>query len=770
METGNNSIFSDDEESENKRKLEQESKEKDKKKPKKLKKQDIQPLSLEDAEREKQKISSLADAINKDSSLRANLNDNPTIERELGGKDVLNYLKELYKNPELNQEHAEIIRQITVHAASILSASQASGNSEDFNKLLTNLSLSQNEAVARVQTVIYLLENNKDLRQQLNVKLGKNTDIVNGINAILKDLDSSPENINFIKRAAISLEKELFELTDKDIKTLIQETRNAKKHDFKQSKFNEEEVQKAKEVFPDPEVERRKLLHEDVTHGESEQEASRFQVLDNVATILRKYREDIKQLIGPEARIKFRGSLVRGLKGYPKSGVAPTLDSYDCDAFIEVPDEWWAELKKLRPAAEVVEDGKVRIKPLRSYESLDAIEIGVSGKKPKPVLEARVEEETTMKGTLQKLLEIEKNIKEELEAAKKSGVLPGYALNEQGEIDFEFYLRPASVVKHTYTEGNPYTKQMIEDRGYPSYAAAHETTKIKEFRQDVEGRFKRSVLPAVLEKDKDKYKSEGIILEEYQAVIGRRNWYIEDQHLFDWRKSIHNRQRHSGKVHASRTELPIYKEPMAPIQRDYLDTQDKELASKSENTKYKDLPSRRENTKGDQVQVNGFFNFMHARKSLSLQGPRNSFSEAHPIFKLGNAQDLIGCLYAPDEYFSIDKLKTLSDEDAKVLKDFFDGNDKLTGNVRRFLKDDEFPLYVEELIDIVKKTAEIPKENITNFTIEMMQTLQSIKKGNQAYKLDTIMADIANKYIESGKVENPVSNTAPSINLGGQTK
>lgn len=760
MERDPNSILPDDGESDNKRKRSKgsEENEKKKRKPNKSEKQAIELLSPEDSELAKQKITLLADAISKDYSLRANLNDNPALGRELAGKDVLNYLKELYKNQELNREHSEIIDQIAAHMTPILSASLASGDAENFSSLLTNLSLTQSEAVARVQTIIYILENNKELRKQLNEMLGNNTDIVNAVNAILKELDSNPEKINFIKRAAISLKKDIEKLTGTDINTLLQATKDAKRHTFEQSKLDQDEIDKAKKTFPKPEVERRKLLHEDVIYRENEQETSRFQVLDNVATILRKYREEIKELIGPEARIKFRGSLVRGLKGYPKAGVAPTLDSYDCDAFIEVPDDWWAKLKKLRPAAKVSEDGKVRIKPLRAYESLEAIEIGVPGKRPKPILEARVKDEKNMEETLHKLLEIEQKIKMDLIEAKQTGKLSGYALNEQGEIDFEFYLRPASAVKHTYTEGNPYTRQMIEDRGFPSYAAAHETTEIPEFRQDVEGRFKRTILPAMLEKDKDGHKPEGIILEEYQAVIGRRNWYIEDQHLFDWRKGIHNTQRQSGKVHASRTGLPIYEEPMAPIQRDYLDPQ------------YKDLASRRGNTKSTQPLVNGYFDFMHGRKAVSLQGTRNSFSEAHPIFKLGNAQDLIAsCVYAPEEYFSIDKLKTLDETDIHILKDFFEADNEQTKFAREFLKDDEFPLYVKELIDVIKKTAEIPEENRANFLNDIMRTLQNYKEGANPYQIDQVLNETAAKYVESVKVESPVSNTAPRFVFGDKS-
>lgn len=370
------------------------------------------------------------------------------------------------------------------------------------------------------------------------------------------------------------------------------------------------------------EYERRRLLQEDIQmqDEESSDTVSRFEILDALATLLREYRDAIKKLFGEDAQIKFRGSLVRGLKSYGKDGVAPTLDNYDCDAFIEVSDEWWHQLKKLRPGElmQMEEDGPVSTKKLRSYVSLANLTIGEPGKSgPKPTAVAQMADEVEMTQTLQQALFIQKKLQQAIKDSKK---LKDYSL-KNGIPDFDFYIRPHSSVKHLYEEGNPYHPDMITRRGYPALASESTPKPIMEFRPDAHNLAKHPVLHVAYQPD-DFENPMGISLEEYQVVIGKHNWYIEDQHLYTWKQDTLRRKLNGETVDASRQFLPVYSEPLAPIQRPYLKDFDTPTTTK---------------TYADQPKENSLYDYQHSRRSLNWNAKQHwhtTFFSKAPSFHL----------------------------------------------------------------------------------------------------------------------------------------
>ncbi len=373
-------------------------------------------------------------------------------------------------------------------------------------------------------------------------------------------------NSDQIKNIIFFLEKKLSDILKKlsPIDSLKKDNLESKEE------FDEKLLKNTRAKYQGAEFERHLLLNANVVNSGT----SRFVVLDVLCTLLWKYRAKIKTIFTSQsrtqkanARVKFRGSLVRNLKGYPKNGVAPTLNKYDCDAFIEVTEAWWIAFRGFATDITKIDEktGKSKItrRKLREYESAEAIKLTDEFSHEWP--EEKKKRYGEYKQQLRELALIQIEIRKEI---SKTSELKDYAKDKEGSIDFGFYLRPISSVEKTYQEGNPYTRKMIEDRGYPEYAESLKEQPIEEF-EPVNGVYKRPILATVFQPDEKEYK--GITLPEYQVVIGKHNWYIENKDLFKWRMAMRGIEGMKGAF--SRRKLSIYQDDAlsdVSIQRKYL--------------------------------------------------------------------------------------------------------------------------------------------------------------------------------------------------------
>lgn len=261
----------------------------------------------------------------------------------------------------------------------------------------------------------------------------------------------------------------------------------------------------------------------------------RLQAITDVASILFPFRDIIKKvfsIFGPEGslvRIKFRGSLVRGLKAYhkgPNKFASQAFDpnQFDCDAFIEVPDVLWEKFLKAGFKKQVYDatgtpiPGKqTRISLERRYESLQSIVLAPAPPLPQP---------TAMKwwDVLQTLTAIQNFIRTQLLA-----FVPGYR-TIGGVYDFEFYLRPISNVWWIYKEGNPYYQH--QDLSGFSFAAAAEFDE-----------FLFKDLPDI-QRYAEQFGLEGRLAPDLQCVIDEdTRWFIETQEVFDWLMETRRNER-----------------------------------------------------------------------------------------------------------------------------------------------------------------------------------------------------------------------------------
>jgi hypothetical protein len=292
------------------------------------------------------------------------------------------------------------------------------------------------------------------------------------------------------------------------------------------------------------------LLHENV--GKKDEFGTRFDIMEAIASVLMPFRERVKSII-PQARIKYRGSLVRGLKGYPKGGAKVDTKAYDCDAFIEVPTEFWLDMRTKgakgieRDAEGNPTGGKIDI---RGYEPLK--QISFAPRDNPEQLKYRI--------IIGKLLEIEAQARAAMEKAQKSGKLKGYKYGETG-IDFEFFIRAVYNSTTTYHEGNPYLKGQVSERGYPELEKHLGMSAVPEFSKKKDAPDKRELLGPYV----DKHGAKGVIMPEYQAVIGKHGWYLETEELMEWR--LLKRQLDGflkERTKYSRTKLPQYTAHVLP--------------------------------------------------------------------------------------------------------------------------------------------------------------------------------------------------------------
>lgn len=157
---------------------------------------------------------------------------------------------------------------------------------------------------------------------------------------------------------------------------------------------------------------------------------------DEVQAVLDKYRTALQGLV-PGGKFKYHGSLATGFrswenKGLPLSAAARVFnpDQFDCDAFIEVDDETWAEIAGRDPV------------------------IATAGK-------AFVSRLTRTWAPARDILEIVEAIKKDL---KK---VAGYKDSAAGEPDFSFVIQPESKTKGQESYGVRYPKGSFDKAGYP---------------------------------------------------------------------------------------------------------------------------------------------------------------------------------------------------------------------------------------------------------------------------------------------------------------
>lgn len=537
-----------------------------------------------------------------------------------------------------------------------------------------------------LQKIIYLLENNPDLLENLkdnletavssgdelmaiiqhylesvhsihNDALQKNRTKLNNLqtqDAQLKEgitiiqsafdqLGTIDESTYVIDALYNLLNDGINKITGENLDSLISKDREEKTHFSDPENFSHITLEQYGRYlscgYSTAELEYRLLLHEDI-HDHT---TSRFSILNEICNILRPFREQIKDIIHnitkiansgapipfKDARIKFRGSLVRGLKGYPKYGVAPTLDNYDCDAFIEVPDDVWDILKKHNTYAVSDVDERASVKPLRDYESLEGLKVGVSRNRPKPKTMLFQARERAIQAQIVALQNIEEIIKQEILKAKKDGRLAGYSVTGDTP-DFEFYIRPVSAVKKAYAEGNPYIKPMVEQRGVALLAASLPSERIFEFECDTEHRRKRPVLATFFLPDDT--QPEGVIMPEIEVVVGKHSWYFEDQQLFEWRLGMRiTRDPHAvtdgaPKLDASRRNLRFYSEEFLPLpQRSYEPEDAKEYKSETMGEAKASEVSAVDSLNPNPRSGQGFANELHRR----LQHFQSKFFRSH---------------------------------------------------------------------------------------------------------------------------------------------
>jgi len=175
-----------------------------------------------------------------------------------------------------------------------------------------------------------------------------------------------------------------------------------------------------------------------------DQEA-RIKLTKTLSSFLFPFRDLIKKAFsifgreGSFVRLKYRGSVVRAIKAYHKGtrlqAGAFNANSFDCDAFIEIPDRLWDEFCKAGFSRQVYDDvgNKIQGRTLpidknRKYEALPSIIKG----------QENVARRKRLKwwDVLHLLSLYENFIKEEL-----LHFVPGYRTTANGDKDFEFYLQ-----------------------------------------------------------------------------------------------------------------------------------------------------------------------------------------------------------------------------------------------------------------------------------------------------------------------------------------
>lgn len=255
--------------------------------------------------------------------------------------------------------------------------------------------------------------------------------------------------------------------------------------------------------------------------NKTKKDKPRLQILEKLSSCLHPFRDEIIRYFsklgseGKLVRLKFRGSVVRGIKAYHKGTKAEAAKfdpksekGFDCDAFVEMPDELWQKFvtagfkrKKYDHTGHELPT-TTKIDKDRRYVSLPALILSDDDAKKKQWSEA-----------LGSLRDCEKKVKAEL---KK---IEGYRIEENGEADFEFYLRPVANVWWTYKERNPYFSEQDLSFDFKSFGSVNEF-----YYKDIQ-----KVKDYATEKGKL-----GKLAPDIQCVIGKEYWYLETEEVFEW--------------------------------------------------------------------------------------------------------------------------------------------------------------------------------------------------------------------------------------------
>ena len=160
-----------------------------------------------------------------------------------------------------------------------------------------------------------------------------------------------------------------------------------------------------------------------------------------VEGIITQFQTKLKSALPSGSHIKYRGSLVNGIKsfkGNKLSDLAELIDpgNYDCDAFIEIPNAEWAKILDL------YKNDTQRLETLRTEGKSSLSRVS----KWQPAKKVLVEE--------QKIKQLLKKI-------------PGYRKNANGDADFYFYVQPASKTESQEQFGNDYPKYSLSQAGLP---------------------------------------------------------------------------------------------------------------------------------------------------------------------------------------------------------------------------------------------------------------------------------------------------------------
>ncbi|HEY2202640.1 MAG TPA: hypothetical protein VGH56_12195, partial [Solirubrobacteraceae bacterium] len=146
----------------------------------------------------------------------------------------------------------------------------------------------------------------------------------------------------------------------------------------------------------------------------------------------------------PGSRVKFRGSLARGLKSFQKvdlEGGARRFDprAFDADAFNQVSDQIWAKIQSWDPTVQ----NKIVLR--------DVVALANRVNAPQ-------------RHHLAAVLAIEGQIQQGLKRVE------GYQ-QTGGTADFSFVLQPAATSATQIAAGNPYKKEMLQQAGLPAVEA-----------------------------------------------------------------------------------------------------------------------------------------------------------------------------------------------------------------------------------------------------------------------------------------------------------
>lgn len=167
-----------------------------------------------------------------------------------------------------------------------------------------------------------------------------------------------------------------------------------------------------------------------------------------VAAVIGPYIDDI-QAAWPSAVVKFRGSLARGLKSFPKpdpvTGGVQRFDptAFDADAFIEISNDDWNDFRDFGATT-----GKLTL--------ADALVL------------ARGAGATGYEDVLAEMIEIEAKIRADLGAVqgyKQKTV--GRGRNASTSADFYFVIQSRSASGKQIEKGNPYKAGMLAKGGMP---------------------------------------------------------------------------------------------------------------------------------------------------------------------------------------------------------------------------------------------------------------------------------------------------------------